>query len=186
MLLMQYTHRLPSDYDMNRIRQRAAQRGPDWDAFQGLIFKGFLIQEKAKNGALSNAYSSLYLWKDAEAASRMITAERFQAVIDAFGRPRVETFLVVAAAFGPSPTARFVRRSDGVLSSGVNLASLKHREEKDARNRSSVEDVFAAIAAIDVSGWRTARFEMSAANRLQSDASAADYEIAYLAQPGTA
>ena len=54
----------------------------------------------------ANAYSSLYLWRDAEAFTAMVTGERFQAVIDMFGRPSIETFAVLAFAKGrPRPCA---------------------------------------------------------------------------------
>jgi hypothetical protein len=45
---------------------------------------------------------------------------------------------------------------------------------------------FSLGAAIDVRVGAPPVFELSAANRLQSDASAADYEIACLSHPGTA
>jgi hypothetical protein len=113
MFLTQYTHRLPADYDMGLIRKRAAERGPYWDRYPGLIFKGFLVQEMGRSSA--NAYSSLYLWRDAEAFTAMVTGERFQAVMDAFGRPVVETFAVLAFAKGPALSARFVRRVDELV-----------------------------------------------------------------------
>jgi len=182
MFLMQYTHRLPADYDMGRIRERAAKRGPDWDAFPGLIFKGFLIRERGKHGAASNAYSSLYLWNDAEAAAKMITGERFQAVIDAFGRPNVESFLVLAASFGPARSARFVQRSDEFAAADLDLAALKESELRNAQRRVQDEAAFAAITALDVTGWRLARFVLSAAQPSFTHEPAVSYEMGYLAQ----
>ena len=37
MFAMQYSHRLPTDYDMEIIRRRVAERGPQWDDTEGLI-----------------------------------------------------------------------------------------------------------------------------------------------------
>ena len=41
MLSKQYIHRLPADYDIGHVRERAARRGPLWDAAPGLGFKAF-------------------------------------------------------------------------------------------------------------------------------------------------
>ena len=184
MLVAQYTHRLPADYGMARIRQRAASRGPDWDSLPGLIFKGFLIREKGKLGATGNAYSSLYLWRDADAFAAMITGDRFQAVIDAFGRPAVETFIVLASAFGPARDAAFVQRTDELVPAGADLALLREQESKAAQDIAAGDETFAAITALDVSGWQLSRFIFSASAVQDPLPRASRYEIAYLAKPG--
>jgi Domain of unknown function (DUF4865) len=183
MFITQYTHRLPADYDMSRIRERASTRGPDWDSYPGLIFKGFLIQEKGKLGAEANAYSSLYLWSSADAFAAMISGDRFQAVIDAFGRPGVETFVVLASSFGPARSARFARRSDDIVPAQANLAALKEEEMKWALAEAGTEETLAAITALDSTRWQLARFTLSASQAPSPDVNQRDYEIAYLAAP---
>jgi len=42
---------------MRLIRKRAAERGPYWGRYPGLIFKGSLVQEMGPSSA--DAYSSL-------------------------------------------------------------------------------------------------------------------------------
>src|SRR5262249_40611984 len=118
---------------MASIRQRAASRGPDWDSVPGLIFKGFLIREKGKFGAIGKAYSSLYLWRDADAFAAMIAGDRFKAVTDTFGRPAVETFIVLASAFGLARDAAFVRRADTLVPAEADFAALKKREAQAAQ-----------------------------------------------------
>ena len=81
MFMMQYTHRLPADYEMRRIRERAAARGPEWDFYPGLFFKAFLVRERGKCGADANAYSSLYLWRDARAPVLFILATQILAFV---------------------------------------------------------------------------------------------------------
>jgi hypothetical protein len=183
MFLTQYTHRLPADYDMGLIRNRAATRGPDWDSYPGLIFKGFLICEKGKSGAAANAYSSLYLWRDADAFAAMITGERFEAVISSFGRPCVETFVVLASNFGLARSPHIVRRTDRLIPREADLAALKDEETSTALQSAREASTFTAIAALDVSGWRIARFILSAVDLPETDANATDFEIAYLANP---
>jgi hypothetical protein len=162
MLVTQYIHRLPADYDMARIRQRAASRGPGWDSLPGLIFKRFLIQEKGKPGAIGNAYSSLYLWRDTDAFAAMIAGDRFQAVIDMFGRPAVETFVILASALGPAPDAAFVHRADELVPAGTDLAVLKQQEAKAVQQIAASGETFASITALDVSSWRVSHFTLSA------------------------
>lgn len=41
MFAMQYSHRLPAEHDLDAIRQRAAAKGPQWDAWPGLACKAF-------------------------------------------------------------------------------------------------------------------------------------------------
>lgn len=181
MFITQYTHRLPADYDMGRIRKRAAERGPYWDRYPGLIFKGFLVQEIGRSSA--NAYSSLYLWRDAEAFTAMVTEERFQAVIDAFGRPAVETFATLAFAKGPASSARFVRRVDELVPQQADLQKLREAETQAALQQARSGGTLAALAALDVTNWRLARFLLSEAKPAAASANATDYEIAYFASP---
>jgi hypothetical protein len=97
MLAKQYSHRLPSSYDMGIIRERAARRGPLWDATEGLGFKAFVARERGRYGATANVYSAVYLWLDVEQTADFFMGSRFQNVIDDFGRPDVETWLPLDA-----------------------------------------------------------------------------------------
>ena len=44
---MRYAITLPGDYDMTIIRNRVAKSGHLMDGFQDLLFKAYLISEKA-------------------------------------------------------------------------------------------------------------------------------------------
>ncbi len=113
----------------------------------------------------------------------MIAGERFQAVTGTFGRPRVETFVLLAAAFGQARSARYVRRTDEFLPQEAELAASKDEEMHIATQAARADATFAAVAALDVTGWRIARFILSAAEMPETSANATDYEIAYLARP---
>ena len=63
MIIAHYAHRLPADYDVQIIRNRAAARGHLFDAIPELYFKAFLLRERGCFGAIANEYSSLYLWR---------------------------------------------------------------------------------------------------------------------------
>jgi len=183
MFMKQYIHRLPADYDMNRIRERAAQLGPRWDETEGLAFKAFVAQERGVSGARGNTYSSLYLWLHDEAAVDFITGDRFQAVIDGFGRPHIETWIPLDIHLGHAGTARSLYREDISIGSATDLAQLQRNEI--ARNNALAHraDTLATITALDLSNWRLARFLLSAeATRTPITGSA--YEVLHLAKPG--
>ena len=77
MFAMQYSHRLPTDYDMEIIRRRVAERGPLWNDTEGLVCKLFVTQQRNRHGAAGNVYASIYLWLDSDAAVRFLMGERF-------------------------------------------------------------------------------------------------------------
>ncbi len=183
MFMKQYIHRLPADYDMERIATRAAALGPDWDRTPGLGFKAFIARRRGMHGAVGNSYSSLYLWLNDEAVIDFITGERFRNVVAGFGRPRIETWLPFHIHLGPANTARSVYREDIVIEADADLAAVKRREGE--RNHAAVRkaDAFAAVTAVDLSTWRLTRFVLSADAAHKPERGTA-YEILHLAKPG--
>lgn len=183
MFMKQYIHRLPADYDMGRIENRAAERGPLWDETPGLGFKAFIAQRQGRNGAAGNTYSSLYLWLDDEAATDFITSDRFQVVIDGFGRPHIETWLPLDIHLGNAETARSVYREDIAIEAGTDLAALKKAEVERNGGLARNADTFAAVTALDLSTWRLTRFRLSAEAASKPQAGSA-YDILHLSKPG--
>lgn len=183
MMLMQYTHRLPADYEMDRIASRAGSLGPDWDLTPGLGFKAFLAQHRNLNGAVGNTYSSLYLWLEDEAATDFLTDDRFRKVVAGFGRPAMETWLPLDVHLGKAETARSVHREDVAVDPDADLAVLRHRE--DERSRAAIRDgeVFARVAALDLAHWRLTRFTLSARATVRPERGIA-YDVLHLARPG--
>ena len=100
MIIAHYAHRLPADYDIAIIRKRAKARGPHWDAMAGLHFKGFLLRERGRLGAIANEYSSFYLWQQDEAFRDALVAGRYKTVTDSFGRAAIETRVALDARKG--------------------------------------------------------------------------------------
>lgn len=183
MLMMQYIHRLPADYEMDKLARRAASLGPDWDDAPGLGFKAFVAQRRGENGAANNAYSSLYLWLDDEAASDFITGERFQKVIDGFGRPAIETWLPLDIHLGSATNARSVYREDILIDPVTDFSALKRSESE--RNTAVVKQpgTYAAVTAIDLANWRLSRFQLSA-DAARTPAQGSAFDILHLARPG--
>ncbi|PRD44066.1 DUF4865 domain-containing protein [Phyllobacterium phragmitis] len=183
MFMKQYIHRLPADYDMNRIRERAASLGPRWDGTQGLGFKAFIAQQRGANGAAGNTYSSLYLWLDDDAATDFITSDRFQAVIDGFGRPRIETWIPLDIHLGRVETARSIYREDIDIGTGTDFTELKRNEIARNNTLARHAGTLAAVTALDLSTWRLSRFLLSA-ETVRTPETGSAYEVLHLSKPG--
>lgn len=182
MFAMQYSHRLPADYDLQIIRQRAAERGPLWDTTPGLLFKAFVLQQAGRHGATGNVYGSVCLWADPAAAVQFIASERFDSVIRSFGRPPIETWLPVQALRGPARQALTLYRDEqNVAVDPADPAGDLERNHAIAAQ----PDTVAVWTVLDLHGWRRVRFTLSAA---EPDTRAAQqvYHVLHLAAPGLA
>lgn len=187
MLAKQYIHRLPADYDVTRIRERAATRGPHWDAVPGLGFKALTLRERT-HGAVGSSYGLFYLWLDAAAAADFAMGEGFQTVIDGFGRPSIDVWLPLDARRGPAADVpvtepawlvrEFVDLSDVTDHIAARRDEVEHNRTLAARPTS-----LAAISAVDVSTWRIVRLHLSV-GELAPDAGGTAWELLYFARPG--
>jgi len=176
MFAKQYSHRLPADYDMGVIHRRAAQLGPLWDDAEGLLFKAFIAREQGVK-----VYSSVYLWADPLQAADFLLGERFQKVLDSFGRPHIESWLPLDVQRGPAQGAVSLYREEWRLEAGadraVALAEGKRRNQQVADSA----ETFAVFLALDVQAWRLVRFTLSA-KALDAQHPGTGYQVLYLAQ----
>lgn len=194
MFAMQYSHRLPAEHDMQAIRQRAARRGPVWDDTPGLVFKAFVSQERGRHGAVGHLYASVYLWHDAGEAARFLMGERFQGVVDSFGRPRVESWLPLdaRAGAGRAEKAAWLLREEHTVDAATDRAALLATQVEANRQRASEPDTVAVWTVLDLDAWRLVRFTLSAqiakaaahaeGSKLYEDSKL--YEVLHLARPG--
>lgn len=183
MLIKQYEHRLPSDYDMSQIRERGRARGPLWDNAEGLAFKAFALRERGRYGARHNAYTSIYLWLSEDQAASFITGPRFNHVIESFGRPPIQTWLPLAVHTGQEARVLSIYREDVPVDEGVDPADLSAAESERNARAAARDDVVASLVGLDVFNWKIARFTLSSAP-LRAIEGVAGYEIVYLAAPG--
>lgn len=185
MFAMQYSHRLPADYDMTTIRQRAARRGPIWDDTEGLVFKAFVSRERGRHGAAGHLYASVYLWHEPAAAARFVMGERFQGVVDSFGRPRVETWLPLDARAGAASTkpALWLHRDERTIDAAADRAALHAAEIASNRAIAAQPLTVAVWTVLDLDAWRRVRFTLSATEP-EATGGATVYEVLHLAKPG--
>lgn len=191
MLSKQYTHRLPADYDTAHIRERAAARGPLWDAVPGLGFKAFGLRER-RRGAAGNAYALFYLWIDAAATADFAMGDGFQTVIDGFGRPSIDLWLPIDARRGPAAAVErtaaplWLVREDADLPDTADRPAVRAAQTEHNRVLAAQPHTLAVVSAVDVSAWRTVRLHLTTSEPATQQAGATVWEVLYLARPGLA
>ena len=182
MIIAHYAHRLPADYDIGVIRDRAGRRGHLFDAIPELYFKAFLLRERGRFGASQNEYSSLYLWRKDEGFRDFLLDGRTKSVTDSFGRPLIETRFVLDAHKGSSDQPRFLYKQEQDIPIDTDLTSAF--AEEIARNREAAKEagVVASAVSIDAQNWKFTRVilsEQGPTGRGQGTS----YQVLYLAQP---
>ncbi|KAF1054263.1 MAG: hypothetical protein GAK43_00992 [Stenotrophomonas maltophilia] len=181
MLALQYTHRLPADYDLARLHARVDRLGPQWDAREGLVLKAFLLRERGVAGAEGHQYASLYLWQRSEAARAFVSGEEFLQVVDSFGRPALESWLPLGLVHGPADQAVALYREEFLIP-GEERDWARRITEQD-QERARHDDVQLVWSVLSTDTWRHLRFTLSA-RALQPREGASGYRVLHLARPG--
>jgi Domain of unknown function (DUF4865) len=182
MMIAHYAHRLPADYDLSIIRNRAKARGHLFDAIPELHFKGFLLRERGRFGATQNEYSSLYLWRKDEGFRDFLVDGRTKSVTDSFGRPQIETRFVLDARKGSGEAARFLYKQEQAIAHDTDLTSAFAEEIARNHEASQQAGVVAAAVGVDAQSWTFTRVLLS--EREPSGAKGEEaYQILYLAKP---
>ena len=182
MIIAHYAHRLPADYDIGIIRNRAKSRGHLFDAIPELYFKAFLLRERGRFGANQNEYASLYLWRKDDGFRDFLVDGRTKSVTDSFGRPQIETRFVLDAHKGSSEQPRFLYKQEQDIPIDTDLTSAF--ADEIARNRESAKQagVVASAVGVDVQNWKFTRVVLSEKEPTGRDQGTA-YQVLYLAKP---
>ena len=181
MIIAHYA-RLPADYDIGIIRNRAKSRGHLFDAIPELYFKAFLLRERGRFGANQNEYSSLYLWRKDDGFRDFLVDGRTKSVTDSFGRPQIETRFVLDAHKGSGEQPRFLYKQEQDIPIDTDLTSAF--ADEIARNRESAKQagVVASAVGVDVQNWKFTRVVLSEKEPTGRDQGTA-YQVLYLAKP---
>jgi hypothetical protein len=180
MIIAHYAHRLPADYDIDIIRNRAKARGHLFDAIPELSFKAFLLRERGRFGAIENEYSSLYLWRKDEGFRDFLLDGRTKSVTDSFGRPQIETRFVLDAHRGSGEVAPFLYKQEQDIADDTDLTSAFAAEIERNREAARQDGIFAATVGVDAERWKFTRVLLS--ERELSGRGTA-YQVLYLARP---
>jgi hypothetical protein len=187
-LAKQYTIKLPADYDMEIIRRRVRERGGAFDAFPGLVFKAFLITERAA-GATANRYAPFYVWRDTTGTNEFLFGAGFAALQGSFGRPLIEHWVPVELSLPAGERDRPPRsatREDIAVSDGEALADVRQGEREWLEQaKVSADGLYAATSALDPYRWQLVRFALwrGAISDVGGDSSTTRYEVLHLSRP---
>jgi hypothetical protein len=187
---MQYTVKLPADYDMEIIRRRVHERGAAFDAFPGLVFKAFLISERAA-GATANRYAPFYVWRDTSGTNEFLFGAGFAALQESFGRPPIEHWVPVELSLSSGERdqpPRSATREDIAVKDGAVLADvLQGEREWLEQAKASAGGLYAATSALDPYRWQLVRFALwrGSISDLDPDSSDTRYEVLHLSRPAS-
>lgn len=182
MIIANYGHRLPADYDIAQIRARAQQRGPLWDDVAGLYLKAFLLRERGRFGASANSYSSLYLWRDDNGFRDFVADGRFRVVTDTFGRAEIATRFALDARRGAGRNARFAYQEEVAIPLDADLATVMAGEIERNRHIAGTSGAVAAVVGVDPLSWNITRILLSEHEPAEPHVGTS-YEILHLARP---
>ncbi len=182
MITVHYSHRLPADYEVERILARTAERGPLWDAAPNLYFKAFLLRENGHFGATAHDFSSLYLWRQDQDFGEWLVRGGYKIVTDMFGRAEIETRFVLDARKGPGREARFAYKASLDIPLGADLTAAFGGEIEHNRRVAEQRDTIATVVGLDVQSWTFTRILLSE-NEPNTEHAGVAYQVIYLAQP---
>ncbi|MEP6478950.1 MAG: DUF4865 family protein [Rhodoglobus sp.] len=182
MLAMNYQLTLPQTFDMDALRERIPLIGKRFDDLPGLGFKAFLFREQGKNGSPVNQYAPFYLWNDQTASNRFLwEGGGFGGVVQAYGRPIVQTWLGARVAFSPDAASAptwAVRHVEQVREGRV-LEELVQEASERVDELASGEHVHSVAFAVDPRTWTSVEFTLLT-KRPEDELNDEVYEVPYL------
>jgi hypothetical protein len=182
MIIAHYDHRLPADYDLAMIRDRARRRGAIWDDVPELYFKAFLLRERGKFGANANNYSSLYLWRHDEVFADFLKTGRYRTVTDSFGRADIRTRFGLDARRGAASTAELAILDERSIPLDADLNESLAAAVALNREVAAEPETVAAIVGIDTQSWTLLHITLLR-GKAQANRPGTCYQILHLAQP---
>lgn len=164
MLAMQYTIRLPLDYDLSLIHKRVSERTGLFENLPGLVHKSYLLNAEEK------IYAPFYLWNDLSEARGFMLNDLFQGVIKAFSRPRIRSWTVLSHIHaGSTEIPRFALREVDSIAPEENLETMVARETAQQEALKRNKGLHSHAIALDPDRWEILRFS------LWKDEAAADH-----------
>lgn len=183
MYAMQYAITLPTDYDMQIIRDRVTRTGHLIDGFHGLNFKAYLIREKA-NGAPANEYAPFYVWNDIDGMRSFCWGEPgYGAIVRDFGCHPIQDSTIIGVTKGllPLDQARSMTIATRPLPEGIAPSQGIDALTYDFLTSSGPSTV-RRVAAVDITTWTVRLAELSA-EPLASESNSTTYEVLHVS-PG--
>ena len=151
MIATQYNITLPSNYDMNIIKDRVKNNGYKTDEFDDLKFKLYLITEKGINNNLQNSYCPLYLWKDSSGLNKFLFNGFYDNIITSFGWQQVNVGIpLIDTTTHEIKEIKYLFEITREISPQESLNNLKDKIEKDIPKINNTE----YIVIYDPNKWK--------------------------------
>lgn len=142
MIATQYKIILPSNYDMNIIKDRVKNNGHKTDGFEDLKIKLYLIIEKGENNNLQNSYCPLYIWKDSKGLNKFLFDGFYDNIITSFGWQKVNVGIpLIDTTTQDFKNIKYVFEVTKEIKPQESLKNLKDEIEKDMPKLYDVEYV---------------------------------------------
>lgn len=142
MIATQYKIILPSNYDMNIIKDRVKNNGHKTDGFEDLKIKLYLITEKGENNNLQNSYCPLYIWKDSKGLNKFLFDGFYDNIITSFGWQKVNVGIpLIDTTTQDFKNIKYVFEVTKEIKPQESLKNLKDEIEKDMPKLYDVEYV---------------------------------------------
>ena len=152
MLAMQYSVKLPTEYTLDRINERVAQREPKFEGRLGLKHKFYLYERE------EHIYAPLYIWQNTQAAQDFLMDSLFGDVVQDFGRPRVRSWQILEFDYGPSQVSPISMTSEvDKVCARKSLGALKDQETANHQQAITKEGLFAHLVLLDPDRWEISR-----------------------------
>lgn len=142
MIATQYKIILPSNYDMNIIKDRVKNNGHKTDGFEALKIKLYLITEKGENNNLQNSYCPLYIWKDSKGLNKFLFDGFYDNIITSFGWQKVNVGIpLIDTTTQDFKNIKYIFEVTKEITPKESLKNLKDEIEKDMPKLYDVEYV---------------------------------------------
>jgi len=152
MLAMQYSVRLPKEYDQKKVRERVLARGPKFEGRPGLKHKFYLYEPE------EHLYAPLYIWESTSAAQAFLMDSLFGDVVQDFGRPRVRSWQILKFDYGPSAaTPTHMTAEVDKVCANKSLVDLKAQELETHGQMIATDGLFAHMVLLDPDRWEISR-----------------------------
>lgn len=142
MIATQYKIILPSNYDMNIIKDRVKNNGHKTDGFEDLKIKLYLITEKGENNNLQNSYCPLYIWKDSKGLNKFLFDGFYDNIITSFGWQKVNLGIpLIDTTTQDFKNIKYIFEVTKEITPKESLKNLKDEIDKDMPKLYDVEYV---------------------------------------------
>tara|TARA_R110002094_G_scaffold155749_1_gene142657 strand:- start:187 stop:747 length:561 start_codon:yes stop_codon:yes gene_type:complete len=153
MLAMQYSVRLPQEFDETQIRKHVAIRSPLFNGFPGLRHKFYLYDSEEK------VYAPFYIWENAQYAQEFLLDNLFNGVSQKFGRPRVRSWQVVAFDYGSlKEDPGYMRSAIDKVSARQSVGTQMEREKARHDKLLNAAGLYAHMVLLDPDRWEVGHF----------------------------